>query len=329
MKLLKTDRGEGYAKIRIENEDDLWYLKDIIAKGDEVKAFTQRTKLDGREKKACTLSLEVEKTEYQESRLRVTGEILEGAEDIELGFHTFNLEPEQEFEIWKEFTQEEWARLEEAEEKRSYKVFFALVEKGNANFYIVEESGIKDLSNVEENIPGKMYSSDKDSDKFYDQVKKVIERSASDMDYVILCGPGNQKNKVKNQLSDETMEKTMLQDTSVTGRTGLHEAIKRGALKKVVESSRISEESEVIVEFLERLNEDERVSYGEEPVRDIIEQGAVEKLIITAEKHRRNPELARKVEQMGGEVRIVHADHEAGERLENFGGIGALLRYEV
>ena len=329
MKLLKTDRGEGYAKIRIENEDDLWYLKDIIAKGDEVKAFTQRTKLDGREKKACTLTLEVEKTEYQENRLRVTGEILEGAEDIELGFHTFNLKPEQEFEIWKEFTQEEWARLEEAEEKRSYKVFFALVEKGGADFYVVEESGIKDLSNVEENIPGKMYSSDKDSDKFYDQVKQVIERSAGDMDYIILCGPGNQKNKVKNQLSDEVLEKTMLQDTSVTGRTGLHEAIKRGALKKVVESSRISEESEVIEEFLERLNEDERVSYGEKPVRDVIDQGAVEKLIITAEKHRRNPELARKVEQMGGEVSIVHADHEAGERLENFGSIGALLRYEV
>ena len=330
MKLLKTDRGEGYAKIRIENEDDLWYLKDIIAKGDEVKAFTQRTKLDGREKKACTLSLEVEKTEYQENRLRVTGEILEGAEDIELGFHTFNLEPEQEFEVWKEFTQEEWwARLEEAEEKRSYKVFFALIEKGGADFYIVEESGIKDLSNVEENIPGKMYSSDKDSDKFYDQVKEIIERSADDMDYIILCGPGNQKNKVKNQLSDEVLEKTMLQDTSVTGRTGLHEAIKRGALKKVVESSRISEESEVIEKFLERLNEEDRVSYGEEPVRDLIEQGAVEKLIITAEKHRRSPELARKVEQMGGEVSIVHADHEAGERLENFGGVGALLRYEI
>ena len=329
MKLLKTDRGEGYAKIRIENEDDLWYLKDIIAKGDEVKAFTQRTKLDGREKKACTLSLEVEKTEYQENRLRVTGEILEGAEDIELGFHTFNLEPEQEFEIWKDFTQEEWARLEEAEEKRSYKVFFALIEKGGADFYIVEESGIKDLSNVEENIPGKMYSSDKDSDKFYDQVKEIIERSADEMDYILLCGPGNQKNKVKNQLSDEVLEKTMLQDTSVTGRTGLHEAIKRGALKKVVESSRISEESEIIEKFLERLNEDDRVSYGEEPVRDLIEQGAVEKLIITAEKHRKKPELARKVEQMGGEVSIVHADHEAGERLENFGGVGALLRYEV
>jgi len=72
MKLLKTDRGEGYANIRIENKDDLWYLKDIIGKGDEVKAFTRRTKLDGREKKACTLSLEVEKTEYQENRLRVT-----------------------------------------------------------------------------------------------------------------------------------------------------------------------------------------------------------------------------------------------------------------
>ncbi|WEL23932.1 mRNA surveillance protein pelota [Candidatus Nanohalovita haloferacivicina] len=328
MKLLKTDRGEGYVKIRIENQDDLWYLKDIIAKGDEVRALTQRTKLDGREKKTCTLTLETEKTEYQENRLRVTGEITEGADDIELGFHTFNLEPEQEFEMWKDFTNEEWERLEEAEEKRSYKVFFCLVEKGSADFYIVEESGIKDLSNVEENIPGKMYASDKNSDNFFNQVKEVVERSADDMDYIILCGPGNQKNKLKNMLSDDTVSKTMLQDTSVTGFTGLNEAIKRGALKKVVETSRIAEESEVMEEFLDRLNNDERVSYGD-PVEDLIEQGAVETLIITAEKNRKNPELAKTVERMGGDVNVVHTDHEAGERLDNFGGLGALLRYQV
>ncbi|MFB6115229.1 MAG: hypothetical protein ABEK04_02970, partial [Candidatus Nanohalobium sp.] len=202
---------------------------------------TQRTKLDGREKKTCKLTLRVEKTEYQEDRLRVTGEITEAVEDVELGYHTFNLEPESEFEIWKEFTEEEWERLMEAEENKAYKVLFCLVEKGEANLYVVEESGIKDLSDVAENIPGKMYPDQKSGKEFYNQVNKVLKRSAEDMDKVILAGPGHEKNKVYNQLSEELKEKVFLQDTSVTGKTGLHEAIKRGALKKVVESSRISE----------------------------------------------------------------------------------------
>ncbi|MFB6207903.1 MAG: mRNA surveillance protein pelota [Candidatus Nanohaloarchaea archaeon] len=327
MKLLKTDRGDGYARVEIENRDDLWHLKDLVGKGDRMRAVTQRTKSDGREKKTLKLTLEVEKTEYQEDRLRVTGEILKGADDIELGYHTFNLEPGKEFELWKDFTEEEWTRLLEAEQKQSYQVLFCLVEKGKSDFFLVEESGITDLSKLEENIPGKMYASD-EQEGFYDEVENVIDRSIDDVDYLVLGGPGFEKEKLKNMLSDEILEKTFVLDTSVTGKTGLHEAIKRGALERVVEDSRIGRETEVLEQFFERLEKEDRVSYGE-PVEELVEQGAVEKLIITAEKNRENPELARQVERKGGEVEVVHTDHEAGERLEKFGGIAALLRYET
>ncbi|MFB6204861.1 MAG: mRNA surveillance protein pelota [Candidatus Nanohaloarchaea archaeon] len=327
MKLLKTDRGDGYARVEVENRDDLWHLKDLIAEGDRMRAVTQRTKSDGREKKTLKLTLEVEKTEYQDDRLRVTGEIRKGADDIELGYHTFNLEPGKEFELWKDFTDEEWSRLLEAEQKQSYQVLFCLIEKGKADFFLVEESGITDLSKLEENIPGKMYASD-EKEGFFEEVRNVIDRSIGDVDYLVLGGPGFEKEKLKNMLSGETLEKTFVIDTSVTGKTGLHEAIKRGALERVVEDSRIGRETEVLEEFFERLEKEDRVSYGE-TVRDLVERGAVEKLIVTAEKNRENPGLAEKVEQKGGEVEVIHTDHEAGERLENFGGIAALLRYET
>ena len=327
MEILKSSRSDGYAKIEIENEDDLWYLKDIIGERDVLKAFTQRTKLDGREKKATYLKLEAEKIEYQENRLRVTGEIIEGDEDVEMGYHTFNLEPGKEFELWKDFSDEDWERLEEAESHHAYRVLFVLVQKGEADFYIVEESGIRNLSKIDLNIPGKLYSDQIDSGDFHNQVTEVIKRSARDVDNIVLCGPGFEKNKIKNMLDSEVMEKTFVQDTSVIGHTGLNEAIKRGALDKVVESSRISDESEIMEELLEALRDDEKVSYGD-PVDDLVEQGAVEKLVLTAEKYREERELAEKVEEMGGEVEIVHTDHEAGERLENLGGKAAILRYQ-
>jgi protein pelota len=326
MEILKSDRSEGYVKLRVENEDDLWYLKDIVKEGDTLKAQTQRTKRDGREKKTTYLTLEAEKIDYQEDRLRVTGEIKKGDEDIEMGYHTFNLEPGKEFEMWKDFSREEWERLEEAETHRSYQVLFCLVEKGGSDFYMVEESGIKSLSSVDINIPGKLYEDQISGEKFYKEVKDVLQRSAEDVDYIILAGPGHEKDKVKNLLPDEILEKTFMQDTSVTGRTGLNEAIKRGALEKVLEDSRISEESKIVEEFMDSLREDEKATYGEE-VEELAEQGAVEKLLMTAERYREKPEFATKVEQTGGETFIVHSDHEAGERLENFGGIAAILRY--
>jgi protein pelota len=123
-------------------------------------------------------------------------------------------------------------------------------------------------------------------------------------------------------------EITFVQDTSVTRRTGLNEAIKRGALKKVVESSRISDESDALEEFFEELENDGDVSYGK-PVFDLAEQGAVEKLLITQEKFRENQDLVQNVERAGGSVQVVHTDHEAGERLENFSGIAAILRYSI
>jgi len=61
MKILKSDKKEGYVNLEVENKDDLWYLKDIIKEGDELKAQTMRTMLDGREKKKVTLGLEAEK----------------------------------------------------------------------------------------------------------------------------------------------------------------------------------------------------------------------------------------------------------------------------
>mgnify|MGYP002760738391 CR=1 FL=1 len=327
MDILRSDRDEGYVKIDIESRDDLWYLKDIIKGGERLRKRTRRTKLDGREKKSCILTVEAEKTEYQEDRLRVTGEIKKGDEDVEMGYHTFNLEEGDEVEIRKEFTEGEWEKLQEAESHRQYQVLFCLVEKGGVDFYVVRETGIEDLSSIEVNIPGKLYSDQESGEDFYSQVQEYIQRAASEFDYIVLAGPGHEKNKVKNSLSEGILEKVFMQDTSVTGKTGLNEAIKRGALEKVVEDSRISEETRIFREFTEKLRGGEEAAYGAEKVYELAEQGAVEKLLVTSEMNRERPEIAEKVEQMGGESKVMHTDHEAGERLEELGGIAAILRY--
>lgn len=324
MDIIRKSRSEGYMKLKVENSDDLWYLNQVVGKGDEVRTRTMRTMLDKREKKSVVLRIRVEKTELQEDRLRITGEIIEGAENIELGYHTFNVEEDDEIDLWKDFSDSDWDTLEKAESSQSYNVLFCIIEEGIADFYEVRESGIKDVSRLSENIPGKMYE-DQDSPNFVGKVVSAIERTRDRFDAVVIAGPGFFKNKVYNQFEDT--EKLFLKDTSVTGKTGLHESIKRGALKDVVESSRIDEETELMEEFFNKMEQDGAISYGE-PVGDLAEQGAVKTLIVTPKKFREEQELIKKVEHSGGEVKKIHSDHEPGQRLEKLGGIAAFLRYK-
>jgi len=324
MDLIIKSKGDGHAKIKVESQDDLWYLDQVIGKGDEVKTRTKRTMLEGREKKSVVLKIRVEKTELQEDRFRITGEITEGAENIELGFHTFNVEEDDTIDLWKDFSNSDWETLEKAESNQTYNVLFCIIEEGNADFYEVKESGIKDISNLSQNIPGKMYE-DQDTPNFVQKVTSAIQRTKEGYDAVVIAGPGFFKNKVKNRL--DNTEKIFVKDTSVTGKTGLHESIKRGALKDVVQSSRIDEETQLMEKFFDKMREEGAISYGN-PVKELATQGAVKKLLITPEEFKQNQELVKKVEQTGGEVQKIHSDHEPGQRLENLGGVAAFLRYK-
>lgn len=330
MKLVTKDKRKGYVKLEIENDDDLWFLKDFVQEGDTVRKFTQRTKSDGREKKSLKLTIEVEKLEYEKGRLRLTGEMTETYDDVEKGYHTFNISSGDELELTRDnFTNRDWEALEEAERKKSYEILFCLVEKDKADLFIVRESGIENLSQVESGISGKMYekSGGKSKEEFFKELSSILERNAEKVDSVVLAGPGFEKENLKDYLSDNLDTKVFVQDTSVTGRTGLHEAFKRGVLDDIVESSRIDEETSVVEEFLDEVKTDGKAVFGSE-VEDMVEMGAVEKLIVTKDFYRENTSLAEDVENMGGEVVVVNTDHEAGQKLANFGGVAALLRYK-
>lgn len=324
MEIIQKSRKEGYVKLKVTSGDDLWYLSQVIGESDRVKKRTMRTMLEGREKKSVVIKVEVEKTELQKDRLRLTGEIVKGAENIELGYHTFNVQEDEELELWKDFSDAEWDTLEKAASSEPYNVLFCIVEEGKADFYEVKESGINDISSLSDNIPGKMYS-DQDSPNFIGDVTSAIERVKDDYDAVVIAGPGFFKKKLYNNLKDQN--DIFLKDTSVTGKTGLHESIKRGALKDIVESSRIDEETQLMEEFFEELEQDGAIAYGSR-VEDLVKKGAVEKLLVNPEKFRERHDLIKEVEQQGGEIVKVHTDHEPGMRLENLGGIAAFLRYK-
>ncbi|MDY6769307.1 MAG: mRNA surveillance protein pelota, partial [Candidatus Nanohaloarchaea archaeon] len=328
---LDQDRKEGYMEIEVESDADLWHLRHVVEAGDIIRMEDQRTTIEGGEKRYTRLQLAVEKTSYEGDRLRATGEITEAPEDVEHGYHTFNLEQGVTFEIWKEeWSDHQLERVEKATQTEDYEILVCMIDSEGANFAVITETGIRELSDVESGVSGKMYRDDRESEEeFYREVISVLE-NYSGVDKIIVAGPGFEKENLVERIEDpELADNVALEDASSTGRSGVQEVIKRGAVKRVLEESRISEETEAVERLLDELEQDGDVTYGLDPVREAVEMGAVETLLITEEMIREHEDLVEETEQRDGAVQIVHEDHDAGKKLASLGGIAAELRYSI
>lgn len=331
MKVLDQDRKEGHMRLEVEYDSDLWHLRHVVEPGDVIRAEDNRTTIEGGDKRHCTLQLEVEKTSYEGDRLRATGEIKKAPEDVEHGYHTFNLEKGLTFDIWKEeWKEHQLERVKKASETDDYEVLVCMIDSEGANFAVITETGIEELSGVESGISGKMYRDDRYSEEtFYGEVIAVLENNR-DVDRIIVAGPGFEKeNLVESIEGEELKQKVVLEDASTTGKSGVQEVIKRGAVKRVLEESRVSEETEAVEEFLDELNTGGDVTYGVEKVVEAADMGAVKKLLITGSLVPEHEGLMEDVEQKDGDIQIVHEDHDAGKKLASLGGVAAMLRYSI
>ncbi len=337
MKILDQDTKDGYMKLRIEKDEDLWHLKYVIEEGDLLKTRSPRTIIEGREKRKCMIKLGVEKMEFQGNRLRTTGEIVEAPEDVEHGYHTFNLEAGDEFEIWKEkWRNYQIERVKKAARIENYKILVCLVEKGESNFAYITETGIKDLASVDVNVPGKMYKTQgEEKEGFYGQIISVLSRNAKKVDRIIIGGPGFEKENVLNRLKDDypdVSKKVVLEDTSVTGYTGVQEVIKRGAVDRIIDESRVSEEIQLVEKFLKHLNKESgKAVYKPKKVAKAAEMGAVKNLLVNDNliTDNRYEKVMEAVENQAGEIHIIHTDHEAGRKLKSLSGVAAILRFKI
>ncbi|MFW5927921.1 MAG: mRNA surveillance protein pelota, partial [Thermoplasmatota archaeon] len=154
MKILHQDTREGKIKVRIDNMDDLWHLKNIIDPDDIVSAVTyrreetQRDKIRSErgEKKRMRLDIEVEKMEFHEfsDRLRILGVIIDGPQDLG-SYHTLNLTDGDELTIIKdEWKKHELDRLKEAVERSEEPIItFVALEENDAVIAIMRQYGLK------------------------------------------------------------------------------------------------------------------------------------------------------------------------------------------
>ena len=356
MQIIEEKPKEGKVKVKAETLDDLWHLYHIIDPGDVVYAKTLRKQAQRSDSLRAEkvevipvfLGVKAEKINFHKfaNQVRVTGPIVYASrEDVPLGkYHTITIEEGTVVTIqkprWKEHHIE---RLKEAvEASKRARVMIVVIDEGEADMALVREYGVEILNSIRYNLGGKRYNTDRESEekRFFHDVAKTMEEvmRRERVEKAIVAGPGFVKEDFHKFLKEkypELSKRVVIEDTSVTGRTGIYEVIKRGTVERVYHENRVAKEIQLVEKVLENIAKNNGlVAYGLREVEEAVNYGAVETLLVLDEllkgEHREKiEELMDAVRYSRGEVVVVSSEHEGGEKLKALGGLAALLRFRV
>ena len=156
---------------------------------------------------------------------------------------------------------------------------------------------------------------------------------------LLLCGPGNSRERFANYLKNEGCKETIRTvSTSIGGRAAANEVLREGLADDVLGDHTIVRQTRMFEEALSRVGTGGAVAYGALEILDAAEQGAVETLLIIADLLRDENQLcvdrtwsaiSELVLSSGGEVEQSSKDHDTGAQLLGFGGVIALLRWKL
>jgi len=356
MKILSLNAKEKELVIRIEKLEDLYWLTGIVERDDLVTAVTTRKiRVGGRESKKTEripmkLTLRVEKITIDpySYRTRISGIVLECPEkySVKGRHHTINVKEGSTIRIVKHRWHPSFLALLDRAKKASLKETILLVAMDEEKAVVgsVDEYGLRELAEVKSQIPSKRAG---DIDRYsYERIyfKKLADIIQEYLDRfnasaLIVAGPGFMKEKFTSYLSEKrpsVASITKVGHASSATINGLEEILKRWEYKKLLQEISITLHSKLMEEFLLRASRRRNlIAYGIDDVREAVNAGAAEKVLIL-DKLLFSPENKAKVldildmcERTRAEFHILSSRSEPGRLLQNFGGIAALLRYTI
>jgi len=341
MKIIHYDQREGELKIVADTLEDLWHLSKVIATGDEVEGSSFRTYKVGKveEKKHVKIRLKVEQVEFSESsnRLRLLGTITWGEpeEFVQLGrHHTIEVAPGDKITIRKKWLEHELKRLKEAEsETKKPKVLIVLLDEEHALFATLKPYGVDYGLEIRNKARKKSEDFEKKEQEYFSEITEQLERFEGKL---VIAGPGFAKDNLRKFLQEkkpEILKKAIFDSCSYAEPSGVNELIKRGVLQKAAGLARFEKEEKEIEEFFINIYKETGKSvYGLEEVRKAVESGAVEKLLVIDSLFRKSEDVQKIVEdaeKSGSEIVMISEEGDHSLKLKNFGGIGAILRWNL
>jgi mRNA surveillance protein pelota len=342
MRILKHDYKSGAVKVRVEHADDLWTLKSVIEPGDTLRGSTER-KLkigSGRDDKAAvvrkrmTLTVMVEKTEYDGSTLRALGTVTDGPEDVPRGeHHSFALEPGEEVTITKAHWPQHLVRKLEDATKLDASVLVVLFDREEAKFYSVTKRGIDEVSRIKGTVAKKGLD-EKQLKNFYQEIVQELEKSSEKYPHIVAGAPAFWKEYLEKELPDGLKKKTVMTTISAVEKTAIRELLGRPEVAKLLKESSTLREMALAEEALSALGK-EKLAYGWEEIETEISKGNIGKLLVTETliatsrqdgTSARLETLLSACEAVHGEIHIL-ANDEAMRKIDALGGVVGIRRW--
>ncbi|MEM0474799.1 MAG: mRNA surveillance protein Pelota [Zestosphaera sp.] len=345
MKIIDKDLRKGWVKVRIEDVDDLWILKNIIKAGDVVVSKTLRdVKVDGEGKRRLpmTLAIKVEKLYFQPfaSRLRIHGIIVEGPEEYGLrgSHHTLNVDVGSEITLFKEsISQALLRRLESLSNRRRFRALLVAADFDEVSLAILYDQGIRFLNDL--TLPGIRSDDESSIESMATLIAEEVVRylESEKIDFLIVGSPTVLREALTKELKTRIRGKLKIftDSVSIGGRAGIQELLKRDSVKGLLQEFVIVEGEEILEKFLKLLMSDpERIAYGLRDVEFAALSNAVDILLVsedllTSDEYERIEKIFNVVEEKGGSVRIIPAESPLALKLKGFGGVIALLRFAL
>ncbi len=349
MQLISENFKKGEVTLKAENLDDLWYLSQMIDKGDLIKGKTFRKMTTGREgesgvRKSIFLEIRVEKVEWSPDAIsiRVNGTITQGPEDIPHGaHHTFALEPNSTFTLNKEsWLKVQKDRLLEATSEITSPILLVIFDREELYVAKLKRSGYEVLVHEEGLVQKKGFDNAMTKD-FFARIVQVIDEYQQRLvpSAVVVASPSFWKEELLKRVQNPEIKKRwILASVSDVTPSSFNELLKRPEVRKALKQSRVSQESFLVEELLASIAKNKAVAYGFSDVVAADAASAVETLLISTNFIKEQRELGsyaklesllRGVEIKKGTVHMVSSDHDGGKRLDGISGIAAFLRFRM
>jgi len=343
MRVLHRDAKHGEIKLLIQNLDDLWHIDNLVQPGDMVRAMAFRReeqkadkiRPERMEKTRMKLGIRVQKVEFHEfaDHLRVSGVIEEGAQDHG-AHHTLNLTIGDDIEIVKDWRDSELKRIDDAvAATHAPLISFLAMDDDEATLAEMRQYGLREIATMRSPGHGKMFPTADAKETYFAEILAKVKQSELGENLIVL-GPGFARDDFVSFLRQKEptiVQRTRSYSTGHAGMQGVQEALKSGLGVRILEETRVAQETRAVESLFAEIGRDGLFAYGPASVESAVASGAVMVLLVVENRLRSKEveELLRRVERQGGKVVVISGHHEAGRRFESLGGFGAILRFKV
>lgn len=361
------DLGEDSVQLMPTDPEDMWHANNLIAPDDIVRAHAIRkvakessTGSSATERVHTGLTIAVTSTFFDPaaSSLHVSGRVASDNAFVSRGqHHTLDLELNRPFTLWKKHGWDSVAlqTLRDAlNQDRDGAIAAVVIEERLANICLITEYQTLIKSRVSSNISRK-FKNDRDTRRFFAKTLATLLRAIdfSQPRPLLIAGPGYIAHNFRQyaleegaRLADKKLLALARNAVATHASSGnvysLNEILKNKEVLALMRESKSASETKYLDDLGEKMRKDNgRALYGIRHVDKAVMEGAVGRgggvLLINNDLFRsqdiatrkRYVAMVDKVKEDGGEARILSSDHQSGQRLQNLGGIAAILTYPM